>query len=294
MSDPALASTATANADTIALWNGVLFDKFSRFRALITASNAAHGRVALDRHPPRPGARVLEVGAGFGDLSLDLARAVGPEGRVVSLDAAARFVEVARHDAAMAGITNLDARVGDAQTADLGGPFDHIYSRFGTMFFADPIAAFANLHANLAPGGRLCMVVWRRREATPSFAIAPTVVRQVLGLPTPRDSASVGPGPFSMADPDLVSDQLLAAGFAAPTFERSDVPLLLGRDLDEAVAYALTLGPGGEAMRLAGPAAEVRRPEIGRALAAALAPLVTPSGVASPSSVWIVTASRPA
>jgi SAM-dependent methyltransferase len=297
MSDASRAPTDPANAERIALWNSVLFDKFARFRALVTASNGAHGRAALDRHPPRRGARVLEVGAGFGDFSLDLARAVGPEGEVVSLDAAERFVDAARIAFASADRTDLaalEARVGDAQTAALGGPYDHVYARFGTMFFASPVPALANLRASLVPGGTLCMVVWRRREATPSFVIAAEVVRRVLGLaPPPPSPAPPEPGPFSMADPDLVSDQLLAAGFVDPTFARSDVPLLLGRDLDEAVAFALTLGPGGEVMRLAGPAAEARRPEIVQALAEAFRPFVTSRGVASPSSAWIVTARAP-
>lgn len=278
-----------ANDATIALWNTTLFDKFARFRDLIVANSGAHGRVALARHPPRHAASVLEIGAGFGDHGLELAHAVGPDGHVVCVDAAPRFVDAARALFAAAGLTRVEARLADAQSTPLGGPYDHVYSRFGTMFFADPVLALANIRRSLAPGGRLCMVVWRRRDATPIYVLAPAIVRGVLGLAPPPEPSSPGPGPFSMASPDLVSDQLLAAGFVRPTFERSDLPMTVGRDLDEAVDFALTLGPGGEAMRLAGPAADQRRPEIRAALAAALAPL----GLTSPSSVWIVTALNP-
>jgi ubiquinone/menaquinone biosynthesis C-methylase UbiE len=279
------------NRKAIQAWNTVLFDKFTRFRPIICGGFAVHGTYAMSRHPPAPGSRVVDLGCGYGDTTQELAKLVGPKGLAVGLDAAESFLAVARSESA--GIENIRFEVADVEEAVPGGPYDYAFSRMGTMFFASPVFAFRNTRKVMAPGGRICLVTWRKREANDCVHVAEVVVRELLGQPDEGDQVTCGPGPFAQASADLVSDQLIAAGFREPTFERSDAPMFIGSNLDEAVEFALTLGPAGEIFRLAGPAAAERRDEVAGALRKALQPYMKPDGVWAPSSCWIVTATNP-
>jgi SAM-dependent methyltransferase len=280
------------NREAIDCWNGVLFDKFMRFRHVLTEGLAHHSDVALKRVPPKVGAHVLDVGCGFGDTTQWLGALVGPEGRAIGIDAASRFIDVAAIDATAAQCANVAFRVGDVETDDIGGPYSFVFSRLGTMFFANPVAALANLRNALVPGGRLCMVVWRKREDNPVVHYAQQIVEARMATPDKGEQPTCGPGPFSMASADLVSDQLLRAGFARITFRRHDSPIMIGRDMDDAIEFALALGPAGEHLRLAGPAADAERPHIVEALRAKFRKHVRPDGVWLPSSTWIVSAVR--
>ncbi|HEY5939017.1 MAG TPA: class I SAM-dependent methyltransferase [Kofleriaceae bacterium] len=279
------------NREAIQAWNTVLFDKFSRFRTIICDGLGVHGTYAMSRHPPAVGARVADLGCGYGDTTQALAKLVGPTGLAVGLDAAERFIAVASSEAA--GIENVRFEVADLEEAVPGGPYDHVFSRMGTMFFASPVFAFRNARKAMRPGAKLCIVTWRKREANECLHAAEVAVRDLLGEPPKGDQVTCGPGPFSQASPDLVSDQLIAAGFREPTFERSDAPIFIGASLEEALEFALQLGPAGEIVRLAGPAAAARKDEIDAALRKALAPFVKPDGVFAPASCWIITATNP-
>jgi ubiquinone/menaquinone biosynthesis C-methylase UbiE len=286
------ASASDSNDEATAAWNGVLFDKFVRFREILTRGFTRHSDAALAHHPVARGARVLDIGCGFGDVTAVLARAVGPEGGAVGVDVAERFVEAARRDAEAEGLPNASFFRADVQRDDLRGPYEVVFSRFGTMFFANPVAALRNARTVLAPGGTFCMVVWRRREDNDWVHAAEKVVRELV--PERHDSGepTCGPGPFSMASADTTTDILTHAGFRDIALLRHDAPVRIGRDLDEAVAFAMDLGPAGEVLRLAGEEGERRRPAVVRALREALAPYARGEGVVMPSSVWIVTARK--
>lgn len=277
------------NARLIEAWNTVLFDKFARHRDATASAFAAHGDSAIDRLSFVPGLRVVDIGCGFGDTTRELGRRVGSRGLALGIDAAPRFIEVAQREAA--GMDQVRYRVADVQTESIAAdrPFDVAFSRMGTMFFADPVVALRNVARSLGPDGVLSMVVWRRREANACFEVPAQVARRVLEIEAP---ASGGPGPFSMSDPDLVSDQLVAAGFREVAFRRNDVDATLGKTVAEAIAFALTFGPAGELVRLAGPVADARRSELEAALADALYPYMGERGVVMPSSTWHVTARR--
>ena len=277
-----------ANAEAIEAWNTVLFDKFCRFRDLVTTALACHGDAAMARHAPRVGARVLDVGCGFGDTTRELGRRVGPEGEAVGVDAAPRFIESARRDAE--GLKNARFFVADVQFGDLEGPYELAFSRFGTMFFASPVAALRNIRRALTSGGTLAMVVWRRKEDNPWLHAAEQRVLELVQEPEESDEPTCGPGPFSMAGADMVSDILRAAGFARPTFERFDVDICIGRTLDEAVEFAMALGPAGEVIRLAGEEAERVKPQVMEAMRDVLSSFVRSDGVFGPSSSWIISA----
>jgi len=276
------------NAEAIEAWNTVLFDKFVQYRELLVTNLAVHGSRAIDRLAPKAGQRIVDLGCGFGDTAIDLARRVGRSGRVVGIDAAPRFISTARYEAR--DVANVSFDVADVQEHVPGGPYDLAYSRMGMMFFASPVRALRNVRKVLVPGGRLCMVVWRNKTANAIVTVPEDAVSTVIGEPDKGDHVTCGPGPFSMASCDVLSEQLDLAGFTNITFERSDADLLLGNDLDEAVEYSLTLGPAGERMRLAGRLGIARRAEIVSAVRASLAPYVTASGVRAGSSCWIVSA----
>jgi ubiquinone/menaquinone biosynthesis C-methylase UbiE len=148
----------------IEAWNTVLFDKFCRFRHLLVAGLSGHSDEALCRHPQPMGARVLDVGCGFGDSTLRIAAQVGPQGEAVGVDCAVNFVLAATREAAEAGVGNSAFFVADVQTDDLRGPYDRAFARFGTQFFNMPGAAMRNIRRALVPGGEFTMIVWRRRE----------------------------------------------------------------------------------------------------------------------------------
>ncbi len=285
---------AAANEEAIEAWNGVLFDRFLRFREIVTTGLGAHGEVALQAHPPRPGERVLDIGCGFGDTTQRIAELVGSGGSVLGVDVAERFIEVARAEAEEAGAANMEFTVADVEATEFDDRFDYAFSRFGTMFFANPVAAMRNVRKSLVPGGRLCIVVWRRKLDNEWMHRAERVVEEYVEEPEESDEPTCGPGPFSMADADTTSHILLNAGFEDIALRRCDIPIEIGVDLDQAVEFATALGPAGEVIRLAGEDAERIRPQIEAALRQALADYETPAGVVASASTWIVSATAPA
>ena len=283
------------NDGVIAAWNGVLFDKFCRFKHLLTEGLSVHSEEALARHAYPAAARVLDVGCGFGDCAQRIARCVGPRGAVLGVDCAANFVEAAAQDARRAGVGNVSFFEADVQADDLRGPYDFAFSRFGTMFFTMPGAALRNIRKALEPGGGLTMVVWRRREDNPWLHDAEVRVREIVPVVSHEDTDQVhcGPGPFSMAGPDMVSALLRSAGYDRIGFERHDADICIGKDLADAIEFAMALGPAGEIIRLAGEEGERRKPEVVAALRETLAPYAREDGVWASSSTWFVTARNP-
>ncbi|HEY5977703.1 MAG TPA: class I SAM-dependent methyltransferase [Solirubrobacterales bacterium] len=285
-------SVSAANQEATDAWSGPLFERFTEYRELVADGLGAHGEAALASNPPPEGARVLDLGCGWGDTTQRLAEIVGPKGAAVGLDVAAPFIEVARGEAED-GPGNVEFAVADVQVDDLGGDFDYAFSRMGLMFFANPVQALRNIRSALVPGGRLVSVAWRRKPDNEWLHCAELVVEQYLEHPEETDEPTCGPGPFSMANADTVSDQLRIAGFERISLRRSDLPLKIGSDLDEAVAFNMAIGPAAEVLRLWGDRVEEIRPKIAADLRRELAGFVTPDGVYAPASTWIVTAVAP-
>jgi ubiquinone/menaquinone biosynthesis C-methylase UbiE len=285
-----------ANEEAIRAWDGPLYDRFVRFREIVTTGLGAHGEEALRLNPPQPGQRVLDVGCGFGDTTQRIAGLVGPDGRVVGVDAAPRFIEDAVREAEEAGIANARFRVLDVEETLAGeSGFDMAFSRFGTMFFASPVAALRNVRGALAPGGKLVMVVWRRRIDNDWLYRAQTIVEGIVQRPEEYDEPTCGPGPFSMADADTTSEILVHAGFSGIALRRCDIPIAIGGDLDEALELVMALGPAGEILRLAGDRAAHLHGQVETALREGLAEFAADGGsLSAPASTWIVTATAPA
>jgi len=284
----------SGNDLVIEAWNTVLYDKFVRFKHLLVAGLSGHSEELLKRNLYPKGARVLDIGCGFGDSTAKIARAVGPQGEAVGVDCAERFVRTAARDAADAGVPNARFFKADVQADDLRGPYDYAFARFGTMFFTLPGVALRNIRAALKPGGVLTQIVWRKREDNPWLYDAELKVREIVPVVSHEDTdqAHCGPGPFSMAGADMVSSMLASAGYSSITFERFDTDICIGRDLEDAVEFAMALGPAGEIIRLAGAEGEKLMPTVAAALRQTLARYVRDDGVWAPSSTWFISSRR--
>jgi ubiquinone/menaquinone biosynthesis C-methylase UbiE len=283
-----------ANAEAIQAWDGPLFDRFVKFRHIMTTGLGAHGDEALRLNPPREGQRVLDIGCGFGDTTQQIAAMVGASGEAVGVDAAENFIKASISEAEEAGVGNAHFFVADVQLDDLGGPYDAAFSRMGTMFFVSPVAALRNVRQSLVPGGQLTMVVWRRREDNEWMYRAQEVVEGIVSRPDEYDEPTCGPGPFSMANADTVSDQLKAAGFEDISLRRCDLAILGGNDMDEALEVVTAIGPAGEILRLLGDRAQEYMPTVDAALREAFAEFQREDGtIWGVASTWIVTATAP-
>lgn len=273
-------------------WNEVLVPKFVRFRHILVDGLTHHSAKVLPSLAVREGDRALDVGCGFGDTAIELARRVGPSGSVVGLDCCDAFLEFGRRDAAAAGLENVTFIEGDVQTYPFEPIYDFCFSRFGTQFFENPVAGLRNMCAALRPGGIMTMIVWRDIADNPWLGLPKEVV--LRHLPPPGENArSCGPGPFSMADPEVVTKQLEIAGYTGIEFERIDAPLTVGRDIEDAIEFQLALGPAGEVYREAGEVAEQRKEQLVAELREVLRRYQQPEGIVMNSSSWRVSARKP-
>lgn len=278
------------NAEQVRFWNEIGAPRWIAFQRALDGQLGPLGERTMDRAAIASGERVLDVGCGCGTTTLALAGRVGPAGSVVGVDVAAPMLEVGWEAARRAGVLNVRLEHADAQEhAFPPGAFDVVYSRFGVMFFTDPVAAFANLRSALGRDGRLAFVCWQAAEENP-WVVLP-MQAAAPHVPFPRPAGPDAPGPFSFADPDRVRRILDRAGFAAVEIEALREMISFGgpaAGLDDVVELALHLGPVGAALREADPAL---RPRVAAAIREAVAPLVTERGLEMGSAAWIVTGS---
>lgn len=233
---------------------------------------------------PRPGERVVDVGCGAGTSTLAVAELVGPAGQVIGLDVSPPLIAELDRRIAAGGTSTVSTVCADAEHAVLPGPFDLLVSRMGVMFFLDQPAAWRNLHAAMAPGGRAAVVVWQEQSANPWMSVPATAALQVSppDAPPPRPGE---PGPHGLADRALTTSWLTTAGWQDVAFTGVRPLIELGSDLDNAVEQVSALASVGGAIERVG--AELVVP----AVRAALAPYVDTDGaVRMGSAAWVITA----
>ena len=278
----------TPNRDQAREWNERAGPRWVARERDLDAQLEPFGTAVIDALGVAAGERVLDVGCGAGATSRRIAERVRP-GEVLGIDISGPLVARARQRAA--AIENLRFEEADAQTFAFSGvPFDAIVSRFGVMFFANPIDAFANLHTALRPGGRLAFVCWRAMHENPSFTLPLDAAMPLLPEP-PRPPEPGAPGPFALADADRTLSILERAGYVDVRIVPYDTDIVFaGRpDLEGAVDLALEIGPLSRAL----PAmTEELRARVRAKVRNALAPHHRPSGVTLPAAAWIVTARR--
>ena len=288
-------STVEAPADStefVDFWNEILFPKFTKYRHILVDGLTHHSAKIFPSLEVGKGDRVVDVGCGFGDTVIQFAQRVGPFGSVLGIDCCDGFLEFGREDAKAAGVGNVTFVEGDVQTYPFEPVHDFCFSRFGTQFFENPVAGLRNMRTSLKPGGVMTMIVWRAIDDNPWLGLPKEIVRRYLPPPG-EDAKTCGPGPFSMADRDMVTKQLEVSGYTDIEFERVDAPLLVGRTPEDAVGFQIALGPAGEVYREAGDEAERRHDEIDAALKAELSKYETPEGIAMDSSSWKISARNP-
>ena len=208
------------------------------------------GRIAMDRLNLLPGQRVLDLGCGSGRTTLELASRVGPAGQVVGLDISAEMVARGQERAAQFGAGNIEFLHADIQVHDFGtDQFDDAYSRFGVMFFADPIAAFGNVRRTLRPGGALSFVCWQGVFDNEWMLIPGAAVASVTGSSPPMPGPAE-PGPFSLADPGRVREVLDPAGFGSIAIEPHSDHIVISEDrISEVAVASMRVGGVREALR---------------------------------------------
>ena len=281
------------DTEFVQFWNEVLAPKFVRFRHILVDGLTQHSARVFPKLPVREGDRVLDVGCGFGDTAIELARVVGPRGDVVGIDCCDAFLEAAEADLRASGLDNVRFMRGDAEVALPEGEFDFVFARFGTMFFTNPVAGLRNMRRALKPGGRMAHIVWRDPAENPWLSMAKDVVLRFLPPPG-EDARTCGPGPFSMADEATTRKMMEIAGYTDIRFERVDAEVRIGNDVRDAIEFTLALGPAGEVFREAGEEAEAKRGEIEAALAEAIGhQKVTDDGIVMNSSSWVISARNP-
>ncbi|MEJ7875794.1 MAG: methyltransferase domain-containing protein [Solirubrobacterales bacterium] len=282
------------NVEATEAWNGPLYDVWIKYRGLVADGLRDHGDNAIRLVPPAEGDRVLDIGCGLGDTTVRLAEMVGEGGCAHGVDVAARMIQTAIDEARESEAKNLSFAVQDVETTGFDDSFDYAFSRMGTMFFANPVVALRNVRAALARRGVLNMVVWRRKLDNEVMHRAEVVVAEYLEEPEESEAPRCGPGPFSMANADTVTDVLVHAGFEEICLARQDLPYRIGNDLEQAVEFNMALGPAAEVLRMWGERIDDIRPKIAADLRAALAEFVREDGsVVAQASTWAITARAP-
>ncbi len=293
-------AAAPGNADQIDYWNGDVGQRWARNQDRMDEAFGPLTAVLIEQAAPRRGERAADIGCGCGDLSLLLADRLGAEGRVLAVDVSRPMLDRGR--------ARQDARAGadrapiDWQEADAAawpfpeGAFDLLVSRFGVMFFADPVQAFRNMRRALRPGGRLVMLCWRPMAdnawvAAPRAAMLPVV-------PAPDPAPPHAPGPFAFGDAARVGAILAGAGFTnvastavAAALNASAPGSTDTAALDDAVQFATEFGPASALLR------DVDDTTRTRAVAAVRAALHGRAGGGRASldvACWLFTAENPA
>ena len=271
------------NAAQATYWTETVGQSWVALQDLMDAQLRGLGLVGIEALAPTLGERLIDIGAGCGDTTLELARRAGPTGFVTSADISAPMLAVAKARAGAAGLGWTEFVVADAQTYPFA-PADAAFSRFGSMFFIDPVAAFANIRRALKPGGRMVLVCWRALAENLWMKLPADAVTHLL--PEPPAPAPPGtPGPFAFADGERLGSILRDAGFAEVGITPHDQPIGWP-DLDTGLQIVLSVGPTAAAAR----ENPHLREAMTTALRDALAAHVGPDGVKLASATWIVQA----
>ncbi|CAN5831793.1 methyltransferase domain-containing protein [soil metagenome] len=275
-------SLAELAAEQATLWNGPGGQGWLASQKRIERSISGFGQAALAEAAARPGEQVIDVGCGPGGTTAALARAVAPTGHVLGVDISQVLIDKAREQR----LDNVTFAVGDAAAH----PFETarhnlVFSRFGVMFFADPVVAFGNLLRALKPAGRLVFVCWRTPQENP-WGLVPFRAAQPF-LPPVQRPGPEEPGQYAFGDRARVERILMQAGFAAPAFTPLDRSVWMADSIAEFLDGAQRFGV------LAKPFAEAAPADVERAKAAitaALTPHQGPDGITLPGACWLVSA----
>ncbi|MEZ0123595.1 MAG: class I SAM-dependent methyltransferase [Candidatus Reddybacter sp.] len=282
--------TDQPNAGMAEFWNGNGGKNWVSRAARLEASLRPFGQQAMAAGAIEAGQRILDIGFGCGDSSIEMAGKVGPQGQVHGVDISVAMVEAAENKAAKKGVANASFECADAQTKTFtSNSYDLVFSRFGVMFFDDPIAAFKNIYSSLKPGGQLAFICWAPRDQNAWVGLPLQVVAKHLALPAPPGSDE--PGPFSLSEEPRISGILGAAGFTNIAVDLFQTPFVLGEHVGEALSFLMELSPSGGAINNA-EADEPTRARIALDMAELLKSYESDKGVSMNAAALLVTAHK--
>jgi SAM-dependent methyltransferase len=276
---------ADANAGQRVYWNGPVAETWAREQEKRDRDHEAVTKALIAWAAPDVSEQVLDVGCGSGTTTMLIAERVGASGGVTGIDISKPMLDVAQ---ARAKQMKSRAVFLEADASDHGfapKSFDLVFSQFGVMFFADPVAAFANLRRALKPGGRIAFCCWRSYAELPWAHVPENAARPFLPPSKPTDPNA--PGRYAFADPARVRNLLLEAGFRTPQLQKFDVAVLIGQTPQEAAAWAIDSGP---LMRTLAEADEDTRIKVRAAVEARLAEEMGEGGIFLTQAAWLVRA----
>jgi SAM-dependent methyltransferase len=273
------------------LWNARAGAAWIRQQQRTDRQLESFGHALMAKLEPRPGERVLDVGCGCGQTTIELGQRVAPGGAVVGVDISDEMLAYARSRAVREGAQNVEFVHADAERAPFeDGKYDVVFSRFGVMFFENAQNAFENLRRALTSKGRLGFVCWQAFERNPWSRLPLRAVQDALQIrELPPLFIEGSRGPFAFADPDLVRGILEGAGFRGIAIDRFETQMRVGAStaLDDIVEYASEIGP---AARLIAAQDPELRPRGVAALRECFASLLTAEGVVLDAAAFLVTA----
>ena len=285
-----MTESSIANTAQHEYWNNVAGPRWVGLGGFVERRVRVVNDLLLARSAVVPGESVLEIGCGTGAATVPFAEVVGQRGRVVGVDISEPMLAGARQRLAASGLGNISLLEADAQVYRFEpNHFDLITSRFGIMFFADPVAAFSNLLPAARPGGRLCFACWGPLEENGHWLIPHEVALRHLGPPPPTPPRM--PGPLAFSDQDYVRSILDTAGFADVVIDR-ETPVIFGSTPEEEAEYACAMGPPARLIDEKKPSEAVRQ-TIRREMVEAFAAYAQGKEMRLPSTVFLVTARRP-
>ena len=267
-------------------WDGQAGEHWTAFRQRYDELLGGFGHAAIDRADPQPEERYADIGCGTGATTLELGRRVGPEGFVIGIDLSGPMLETARERATEERLAHVRFAKADAARYRFEpSSLDGVLSRFGVMFFDEPVDAFGHVRGALRPDGRLVFVCWQEVLANEWITVPASAIIQQL--PMPQLGIMRGPGLFSMSDAAVVRSILERAGFAEVEIESLVLPQRFGDNVDDAISFmmqtqiAASILVGADAQQV---------DAVVRSMRDTLEPHVRKDGVYLDGAAWLVSA----
>ena len=277
-----------ANQEQREFWSDIKGDLWVTLQPRIDTMLATFGDKALDTLNPQSGERILEIGCGTGTTTLALGERVGASGEILAADLSRPMLNKAIERANVSAEDSITFVEADAQVHNFPtAAFDAVYSRFGVMFFDNPVAAFRNIRKAVRPGGRMAYVCWADRKANPWIRIPAGAAKAFLDLPAPPPDDA--PGQFSMENEHRVQQILHDAGWSDIGLERFTVDGSIGSNAADAASFITKMGPMSEPFALADSDTQNKTLQV---IEEALTPYSNDSGVTLGFSTWIVSATQ--
>ena len=248
------------------------------------------GEAALNKLNLNEGENVLDIGCGCGHTTLNIAKRISPDGQVTGLDISEPMLKRAKESANEMSISNASFNCVDVQTDDIGEEvYSAAFSRFGVMFFEDPVAAFCNINKSLITGASLSFVCWQSPALNPWQSLFIEAVKKYVDLPSPPPRS---PGPFAFMESEYVSSILEESNFQNIMIEghEAEVNMFSGRSLSDSVKDYISINPVVSVMLK--DSTEQEKTEIINSAIEAFSPYYSAKGLMFPSATWLVTTTK--